>query len=243
MPPSLLERWTSSVSRKALLPPVVKVVILTLFLPEGLSFYIGGLRLTVTRLMFLGMTPILIVQMVRLLSAGSYRFVLSDLFVPLTGVWMFLAVTFSQGVDMSLHHAGPEALELCIGYATTRLLLTEHGQGLSFLNLLCCTIGVVALLGLLDPLTGHVLIQEWANKLTGYDNGWLVNGGGGLYRHGLLRAYGPIEQPLLFGLVCCIGLLLALSGRVRARLPVIIACSLGVFFAGESRRFSAPSWV
>jgi hypothetical protein len=35
-------------------------------------------------------------------------------------------------------------------------------------------------------------------------------------------------------LICCIGLILALSGRVPARSLVIIACGLGLFFAGEA---------
>jgi hypothetical protein len=174
----------------------------------------------------------LILLLGRSLSTGAYRFVLSDLLVLLTGVWMFLAVSFSQGADMALAHAGPEILEICVGYATTRIIFTQHGHALSFVSLLCRTIGVVALLGLLDPLTGHVLTHEIVNSLTGYDFGWLAHGG--LRRHGLVRAYGPLEQPLLFGLTCYIGLIIALSVRVRARVFVIIACSLGIFFSGES---------
>jgi hypothetical protein len=214
-------------------PPILVVIIFSLFVPEGLSFYLAGLRLTVTRLTFLIITPILLQQLSRLVSTGRYRFVFSDLFAPMTGVWMFLAVSVSQGADMALAHAGPEVLEICIGYLATRVLLAKHGQALSFASLLCCTIAVVALLGLLDPLTGHPLIHDWTDKLTGYKEGWL-EGAQVLYRHGFLRAYGPLEQPLLFGLVCCIGFILALSGRVRARPAVLIACCLGLFFAGES---------
>jgi hypothetical protein len=209
------------------------MIVFSVFLPEGLSFYIAGLRLTVTRFTLLVITPILLVKLAQAFSTGRYRFVLSDLFVVLTGAWMFLAVSVNQDVAMALNHAGPEVLEICIGYMATRVLLTEHGQALSFTSLLCCTIAVVAFLGLLDPLTGRPLMHDWADKLTGY---WEPVGHEGqqLYRYGLLRAYGPLEQPLLFGLTCCVGLVLALSGRVQARLFVIVACSLGVFFAGES---------
>ncbi len=194
----------------------------------------GGLRLTVTRLALLVIMPILVMRLARLLSTGKYRFVLSDLFVPLTGVWMFLAVTLSQGADMALAHAGPEVLEICIGYMATRVLLTEHGQALSFAKLLSYTIAVVALLGPLDPLTGHVFIHDWVNKLTGYAGGGSAQLVEDLYRHGLLRARGPLEQPLLFGLACCIGLVLACSIRMRARALVIIACGIGLLSAAES---------
>jgi len=173
-------------------------------------------------------------QLSRSLSVGRYRFVLSDLFVPLTGVWMFFSVSLSQGADMALAHAGPEVLEICIGYMTTRLLLTEHGHAVSFARLLSYTVAVVALLGALDPLTGHVFIHDWANKLTGYAGGGPTVLTDDLYRHGLLRARGPLEQPLLFGFACCVGLVLACSTRMRARMLVIIACSVGLLFAAES---------
>jgi O-antigen ligase len=214
-------------------PLLIKVLIVSVFLPEGLSFYIAGLRLTVARLTLLVITPILAVQLARSMGAAKYRFVLSDLLVLLTGLWMFLAVSVNQDLVSSLNHAGPEVMEICIGYLATRVLLTEHGQALSFANLLCWTIGIVALLGLLDPLTDHVYLHEWANKLTGYQEIQVMEGQL-LYRHGRLRAYGPLEQPLLYGLTCCVGLILALGSRVRVRFFLIIACSLGVFFSGES---------
>lgn len=228
------ERFCRTTVFGAAAPLSTKLIIFSLFLPEGLSFYVLGLRLTVTRLIFLVVTPVLIVRLARSLSSGRYRFVFSDLFVPLTGIWMFLAVSLSQSADIALRHAGPEVLEICIGYMATRFLLTNHGQALSFANLLCVAIAVVALVGLLDPLTGHILVHEWAHRLTGYENAWSVAGREGLYRFGFLRARGPLEQPLLFGLVCSIGLFLALSGRVRARGFVIISCGAGLLAAGES---------
>jgi len=160
------------------------------------------------------------------------RFVFSDMLVPLTGLWMFMAVTFSQGAEMSLAHAGPEVLEFFIGYMATRTVLTEHGQALSFVKLLSGTIAVVAVLGALDSLTGRYLVLDTVNELTGFGIGKQEQTA--IYRNGFLRATGPLEHSILFGLACCVGLIMALSGCVRTRISVIIPCGLGVFLAGES---------
>jgi hypothetical protein len=212
------------------LPLIMKFIVVTLFLPEGLSFYIAGLRFTITRLTFLILTPMLILRFAKILAAGEYRFVLSDFVVLLTGTWMLIAVSLSQGMDMALAHAGPEVLEVCISYMITRFFLIERAHALSFVNFLCCTIGVVALLGLLEPLTGRVFLHEWVNGLTGYEQ----LGTGGQYRHGLLKGQGPLEHPLLFGLVCSIGFILTLSGHGRARRYLISACGIGVLVSFES---------
>ncbi len=42
------------------MPFVLTLILFTLFLPQELSFYILGLRLTVTRLIFLLLTPVLV---------------------------------------------------------------------------------------------------------------------------------------------------------------------------------------
>ena len=155
-PPAALhlpEKWSlSGANREIGLPLTVKVIIISIFLPEGLSFYVAGLRLTVTRLIFLVVTPVLVVRLSRMLGAGRYRFVLSDLLVPVAGVWMFVAPAQMDGAGMALTHGGPDVLEFGVGYMATRVLLSEHGQALSFANLLCFTI-IASGLGMIMAFT------------------------------------------------------------------------------------------
>jgi hypothetical protein len=54
------------------------------------------------------------------------------------------------------------------------------------------------------------------------------------YRFGLFRAFGPLEHPILFGFVCVVGLLLAVSNPVRGRLFAIISCTIGALLSLSS---------
>jgi hypothetical protein len=217
------------------IPWALSLIAIATFLPEELSFYIAGLRLTAMRLMFLILTPLLLVRLGRKMAAGRYRFVLSDLFVPLTGFWLIYAPANVVGVQEALNHAGPVVLEYCIAYLATRALLSEHGQALSFANLLCRMIAIVALLALLDPLTGHYFIHDLASQLTGYYKPTHEYD----YRMGLVRAAGVLEHAILFGFVCMVGLLIAVSVPIRSRRLVIMASSLGAFLAFSSAPLQA----
>jgi hypothetical protein len=219
--------------RTVSLPRFVKLIIISNVLPETFSFYIGDLRLTVTRLLFLVLTPTLFYRLFKKISAGRYRFVPSDLAVVLAGIWMFVGPGVIDGFGAAVAHSGPVALEFCIGYWSMRLLLSEQGHAWSAVNLLCSTISVVALLGLLDSVTDKYLVREWSMAVTGYVQP--LSGGGLEHRlFGLLRAMGPLEHPILFGLACGLGVLLAASLPVRTRYLKIIVCSAGAFLSFSS---------
>jgi hypothetical protein len=213
------------------LPLALKLILLSLFLPEGLSFFIADLRLTATRLLFLLLTPVVFARFVGRITSGRFRFVASDLFVPLTALWMFVgpAVTYSLGD--TLVHAGPVVMEYMIAYLATRVLLERDGQALTFASWLCIITALVALDGLLDPITGRYLTREFADTLTHYNKIWHV---ADEYRYGLLRAAGPIEHPILFGFACAIGFLIALVVPVRARLMCLACCGMGVVISFSS---------
>jgi hypothetical protein len=222
-------RRTATTNQVAI-PWALSLIVIATFLPEELSFYILGLRLTAARLMFIMLTPLLLVRLGRRMAVGRYRLALSDLFVPLAGFWMIYAPANVDGVQEALNHAGPIALEFCIGYLATRTLLSEHGQALAFANLLCLIIAIVALLGLLDPLTNRYFIHELASQLTAYYKPpHDVD-----YRFGLLRADSVLEHAILFGFVCIISLLIAVSVPIRSRILVGLASSLGAFSALSS---------
>ena len=216
----------------ATMPFVLTLIVIGLFIPEELSFYLFGLRLTVIRLSFLLLTPFLLTKWIQKVSAGRYRFVLSDLFVVLTGVWLIYAPANVDGLMLALNHAGPEVLEFCIGYMSTRILLAERGHALSFVDVLCRAIAVMALVGILDPLTNHRFAHDLAGQLgTPMHN---IESWEDAHRMGLLRATGPIEHPILYGFTSVIGVLLAVSIPIRGRRLVILSCSLGAIFAFSS---------
>ena len=215
------------------IPFVLVLVALTVFLPVELSFYFLGLRLTATRLIFLAITPLLVIKFIQKAGSGRYRFVFSDIFIILTGFWLIYAPAKIDGLSLALNHAGPDILEFCGGYMTTRIILGRHYEALRFIGLLCRIIAFVALLGLIDPLIGSYATHNLARQLTGFSGPdlWDWND---RFRLGLLRAAGPIEHPILYAFICATGLLFAANVPISSRKFVMGSCSLGMIFAFSS---------
>ncbi len=218
---------------RRVMPFVFTLIAIGVFLPEEFSFYLFGLRLTVIRLIYLLLAPVLVVKGIEKISSGKYRFIPSDLLVVCAGFWLIIAPASLEDLSSALNHAGPTVLEFCIGYMAPRILFSEHGHAVSFVNLLCRAIAIVALVGVLDPITGQRFTHEAAGLLVGGPTHtlWSIDDG---YRLGLLRATGAIEHPILFGFASTIGLLIAASVPVQGRMFVIISCALGLIFSFSS---------
>jgi hypothetical protein len=213
------------------LPLALKAVLMLLFLPEELSFFIADLRLSPQRAILLMLTPIVVAQLVRKILAGRYRFVASDLFVPLAAIWMFIGTTVTYDFGDALKHSGPIALEYFVSYMAARVLLSERKQSLVFVSWLCVIISIVALDALVDTSTGRWFTHEVLGQITGYS---VVIYNDDSFRLGLLRASGPLEHPILLGFTCAIGLLIAFAVDVALRPFCIVVCALGVAIAFSS---------
>lgn len=214
------------------LPLSLKLIILSLFLPDQLSIFIAGLRLTEVRLVLLFLTPLVFLHLIKQFQSGRYRFVLSDLFVALTSLWMFVGPAVTDGFVESFVHSGPTVLEFLIAYMSTRLLLSKPNLALAFVNMLCIVLAVVGLTGLLDAATGDFFIRKLIAQFGIPAHEWIINQDS--FRFGLRRAAGPLEHPILFGFVCAIGFLFAISIKVRARKFCIFGCLLGVLLSGST---------
>ena len=219
---------------RARLPLSLKFILFSWFLPEGLSFFVAGLRLTVIRVIFLILTPVVFARLAQKVSTGRYRFVASDLFVPAAAGWMFLGPSVLYGVSDSLVHSGPIVLEYLIAYMATRVLVEENGQALAFVSLLSAVIAFICLDAALDTLTGRYFTYQLVSQITGYQKLLSFGGAEDSSRFGLLRANGPIEHPILFGFAAGVGLLLAVWTRIRLRRFCIAACGLGIVICFSS---------
>lgn len=211
-------------------PLALRVLAVTILLPDELGFYVGGLWFSLARVVLFALTPVLLIRLFQTLAAGRYRFVISDLLVPLTGVWIIVALANVDGVQASLNHAGPDALEFCVGYMAARFLLSEHGQAVSFINFLCAGIAVVALLAVPDILTHSRVVHDLVRSL-GIGKTFVI---GEDERLGYLRPESTLDHPILLGFTCAVGLILAASVQTRGRWLVICACALGALLALSS---------
>lgn len=213
------------------LPLSLTLVLLVLFVPQELSIFFGDLRFTFERLLLILLIPVVAVRLVQKVVSREYRFVASDLLVPLAALWMFAAPAVTYDIEYALHHSGPVVLEFLIAYAVTRLLLSGHGQALLFINLLCVLIVFVALDGALDTATGSYFTRELSAQITGYGDLYY---NADMYRLGLLRAMGPIEHPILFGFTCAIGFMLSIAVKIRWRGFCIAGSAFGLLLSFSS---------
>ena len=207
-------------------PFLLILVAVSIVLPEEFSFYIFELRFTLTRLIFILLAPLVVIILIQKVRAGRYRFIITDLLVLLSGFWMVYAPGNILGLAAALNHGGPIALEFCMGYFATRMLLSERGQALKFISLFCGLVAVAGLAAALDTFTDSFVVHKLASVFTGYRTYDV-----GIYRLGLLRARGPFEHPIILGFLSSLALIISFYVKVRWRKFSIAGCSVGTLVA------------
>jgi hypothetical protein len=216
------------------LPFWLTLLAISIVLPEEFSLYIFGLRFTVTRLLYIVLAPLIVSRLAQKMRTGRYRFLVTDLFVFLSGFWMIFAPANITGFTSALNHGGPIALEFCMGYFVTRVLLSERGQALKFISLFCSLVAIVGLLAVLDTLSQRFVLHWLATALTGYrtySGADMSLGAADNYREGFFRAKGPFEHPIILGMMSCIGLIIASYVRIRFQKLSIAGCIVGAIAA------------
>ncbi|MCK1521853.1 MULTISPECIES: O-antigen ligase family protein [unclassified Bradyrhizobium] len=179
----------------------LRLIIAALFLPEGLSFFVGDFRLTVARALLIIFTATTLLN--RQKSARAFG--MSDFFALAAAVWMLIAGTANEGFA-GLKGAGIAAIEFAGCYYVFRCSLDSVDSSVRMVRYACKVLVVVVAVALLDPLTGKLFTYEFAKGLTGYTKPIveeaLAQHAEAMFRNGLLRAMGPLEHSILFGCVC-----------------------------------------
>jgi O-antigen ligase len=213
-------------ARTAKIHPVNALLIVSLAIPEEFSFFIGPLRLTITRALLLLSAPLL-AQAYFQRPAGRAQ--LTDLLVLCASAWMFISVTIITDIGSSLSHAGPEILEFAVAYFAFRLWTKTREQVLASLDLFCLVISIAALVSVLDSLMGIFFLHDYSAMLTGYIKERQHD-----HRLGLLRAAGPFEHPIHLGVICGASVIIAFAAPLKRRLFYIAACSLAMVLSFSS---------
>src|SRR5215208_5628736 len=98
----------------------LKLLIVSLFLPEGLSAFIGDYRLSPARIVLIPLSLVAAVHMLRRLNTLSFVLVPSDIIALLAGIWMVLASVVASGFADGLKSGGALALEFTGAYYVFR---------------------------------------------------------------------------------------------------------------------------
>ncbi|MFH0295869.1 O-antigen ligase family protein [Bradyrhizobium sp. 31Argb] len=179
----------------------LKVLLVAIFLPEGLSFFVGDFRLSVARVLIFVSS---IAAISRLSSARAVVCVPSDILAPVAGVWMMFAATITGGLT-GLKGAGIDAIVFTGGYLTFRYL-TPGDSSVRLARFSCMLAVLIVCIALLDPWNDKLFTYEFIKGITGYVKfsyeGALATKAETLYREGVIRAMGPLEHSILFGAVC-----------------------------------------
>ncbi len=213
-------------------PLVLVLIAVTMFIPEEASFFFGERRMTVTRILLLLITPAIPFRFGQLIAQGKYRFVWSDLLVPVAGFWMFVGPIEIDGFDHAVVASGISALEFCIPYFAARLYLSERGQALALVRVICITIATVGFLGIFDEIARRFWLKETIGSLTGYVLPELETTD--LFRGFMFRATSTLEHPILLGTACIYGLLMSTALRGGARKFAIAGSVTGIVLAVSS---------
>lgn len=183
----------------------LKLLLVAIFLPEGLSFFVGDFRLSVARVLIFIFSIAAISQLSQRASAGPVVCVPSDVLAPLAGVWMILAATVTDGLS-GLKGAGIEAIEFTGAYLTFRYLLGPVDSSVRLARFASKLLILIVGIALLDPLNDKLFTYEFIKGITGYVKpayedllAWKAET---FYRDGVIRAMGPLEHSILFGAVC-----------------------------------------
>ncbi|MBR0830174.1 O-antigen ligase family protein [Bradyrhizobium manausense] len=182
----------------------LKLLLVAIFLPEGLSFFLGDFRLSVARVLIFLLSIAAISQLFQRASTATVC-VPSDILAPLAGVWMMLAATVTDGLD-GLKGAGMAAIEFTGAYLTFRYLLGPVDSSVRLARFTCKLIILIVGIALLDPLSDRLFTYEFIKGITGYVKpGYedaLALKAETFYRDGVVRAMGPLEHSILLGAVC-----------------------------------------
>jgi len=234
-------RWSGAHSVK--LPLNLVLITLTMFLPEETGFSFVGLHLSLCRLVLLLIAPAVLLRFAQMTVRANYRFVWSDVFVPVTGLWMFVGPTAINGLGRALVYSGVLSMLFCIPYMAARVFLTERGQAVTLVRILCIAIATVGVLAIFDEFSRRFLVREIVGSLTGYNEvgsltGYNESADAGysdLMRGFLFRATSTMEHPILLGIACMCGLLMATTMRGGAlRLFMLVGSALGVLLSVSS---------
>ncbi|MCK1403798.1 O-antigen ligase family protein [Bradyrhizobium sp. 4] len=182
----------------------LKLLLVTIFLPEGLSFFVGDFRLTVARVLIF----VFSIAAISWLSQRNPRAsvcVPSDIFAPVAGVWMMLAATVTDG-STGLKGAGIEAISFTGAYLSFRYLLGPVDSSVRIARFSSKLIILIVGVALLDSLTDRLFTYDFIKGITGYVKpsyeGAFALKSETLFRDGVIRAMGPMEHSILFGAVC-----------------------------------------
>jgi hypothetical protein len=191
-------------------PLPVTLVVLAFICPTELSVFIGGMRFSPHRLVFLLVLPFALTRLARSRDLKVRAFDVLFLLYNAWTVGVFIyhgdatpAAVSNQGSGGALQYGGALALESFAAYVIARAYVRDAVQARAVAKLLVAAVMIVGALALPETLLGQHFVHDAMNALTGYGFPLKYE-----TRLGLERAYSTFDHPIHYGTFCASALAL-----------------------------------
>ncbi len=180
-----------------------KTLFLFILIPREFSFFLGPLSLTPYRVLLTAIAPLVIYSII---SRRKFKWSAPDTFATLLCVWPILALTINSGLLKGIESGGILFLELFIPFFLARQTMISYERLKKFTIFLLSVIFILVVPAIPETITGKNYIHDFFTAITG--NPFFIRDE---QRLGLWRARSFIDSSIIFGAICSIGFVLALS--------------------------------
>ncbi|HSF65379.1 MAG TPA: hypothetical protein VLA78_13390 [Paracoccaceae bacterium] len=182
-------------------PVVVALFFLGMMLPTSVSLNLGGLRLSVFRVVLLVM---FVPMLVTLLSGRRGRITLFDGLALGHSAWALLALIAWGGLAQGIESGGIYIVEFLGAWLVGRLYIRSHADFVAFARFFVLTVCILLVFTIPEALTSvHVLHDTIAGAMGAPRAPFIEQ------RMGLERTFGPFDHPILYGVFSASALSLA----------------------------------
>jgi hypothetical protein len=210
------DRWSGSF--------LIAIFILSWALP--IIFHAGPLRFSPYRLI---LVPLFVPCVIMWLSGTAGRIRAPDIVILLFCLWASVTLIVAHGIDGAWQGSGILLIETFGSYLLARCFIRDAARFRAMVRSLVWMVAILLPFALFEALTGRpILLDLFGQVFNVFDAQLMVP------RHGLYRAQGPFEHPILFGVICSSAFALAYyvlgtSGRGLGKLvrPGLIATVVG----------------
>jgi len=169
-------------------PMPVALLLISFCLPTELFFNVGGLNLTMTKIVLLVLSVFLIIRRSPIKKyAHDYALIGFVL-------WLFLSLIIHHGFLTAIKSGGLSLLEILVSYFTARYFIKKPSHIYGVTNLLVFLAMLLLPFLVIENFTGVHIFHELASSVTGIYYPFKDEA-----RFGLIRATGPFSHPILLG--------------------------------------------
>jgi hypothetical protein len=186
------------------LPFLAKLVLVSLLIPA--QFMVGSLALTPSKILFLIITPVLIVKLLR----GAYgRLRAPDFLIFAYSAWMTLAMLANHTPRVAIEYTGSSTIIMLGGYLTARATIRSKAVFLAVIRFLAAAVLLTLPFAIYEVITSRPIIPLWLAQIPGIASHADINHAP---RLGLWRAQVVFPHPIHYGIFSLLPFSLVLVG-------------------------------